>query len=724
MLRRRCRRCRKDIMAKIILPGTGLSMRDFVIDTGDEINRLVVATSKSTLKAVAKSAKAAIPKGTPVGPAIAAALTASLKDGCRICVRHGLTGKLEPKEFKRYFCSMTFHPMSAEAAITDFERHVKFVTAYGVEKSMSRSQAAALIASPDLKDRLYHLSRIFEFPIPIKKGNSIEDLEEGLHLSHVSKKHLAAKKAYYCGPDIDMDMSLQEAHECIAFIFNKFCWDEKGHPQSRDHAIARLLTPYCQGIMGFTAKSPLWIFQANRSRAGKDYCAAIAPIVFEGNAYEDAPLDQDDSENKRRITSAIISGQKFMHFANCKTDLDRCPSLEGAVTAKFWHDRIIGTSETVKMANEIIYSLSFNGNLKLSEDIANRTRRIKLFMPPDMKANGRDFPDLHGWLLKDDNRRTVIAALKALVKNWISKGKPPGSVKFTSFPEWAEVVGGIMEAADFENPCYPDDEDQINISRTWYDDICSLAEVIGTKQSGVPLPVRDIVENYVKKDSALIERLNSYTSEDSYKKELGQKLHEYSGKDLGGGMMVIIDYDDGKRRPRYSFYPIGGKKTPPASAGAAGDKPGATPGSDSASPSNGQAQRDIPETNDADRPAPTSASPSETESGNLKAEGRTEKTSTVDMENPPEAEVSTPGSHPPSQKNKSAGEASSSVGGGSPTTGSAQAEPAKANEPSKKEDRKRKKQFVWSDVKEKPRWMTAADFECLKPVQQYDPFEL
>jgi len=35
-----------------------------------------------------------------------------------------------------------------------------------------------------------------------------------------------------------------------------------------------------------------------------------------------------------------------MHFANCKVDLDKCESLEAAVTAKFWRDRLIGTSES------------------------------------------------------------------------------------------------------------------------------------------------------------------------------------------------------------------------------------------------------------------------------------------------------------------------------------------------------------------------------------------
>ena len=49
-------------------------------------------------------------------------------------------------------------------------------------------------------------------------------------------------------------------------------------------------------------------------------------------------------------------------------------------------------------------------------------------------------------------RRKVIAALAALVRHWKGlpakdRPKPP----FTSFPEWGEVVGGIMIACGLGN---------------------------------------------------------------------------------------------------------------------------------------------------------------------------------------------------------------------------------------------------------------------------------
>ena len=273
---------------------------------------------------------------------VAAAINALIEQPqsqCRVCVRHCLTGKLAAREMKDYFSCLEFHPISAPAAVTELERYVEFVTATSVTKSLSQRDASALLASPDLKDALYHLDRILEFPIPMRQSNGTISMPmEGFGFD-------GARHAFYCGKPIEPEVSLAEAKSTLEYVFREFRFDP-AHPRSRVHAIARLLTPYCQGIMGFSARSPLWVFQANRPRSGKDYCAAVAPLVFGGYAHEDAPLEKDDAENKRRITSAIISGHRFMHFANCKVDLDQCESLEAAVTAKFWRDRLIGTSES------------------------------------------------------------------------------------------------------------------------------------------------------------------------------------------------------------------------------------------------------------------------------------------------------------------------------------------------------------------------------------------
>jgi hypothetical protein len=49
----------------------------------------------------------------------------------------------------------------------------------------------------------------------------------------------------------------------------------------------------------------------------------------------------------------------------------------------------------------------------------------------------------------------VLSAIAALYRNWADKGFPPGQTPFTSYPKWAEVVGGVMVAAGLGDPCLP-----------------------------------------------------------------------------------------------------------------------------------------------------------------------------------------------------------------------------------------------------------------------------
>jgi len=53
---------------------------------------------------------------------------------------------------------------------------------------------------------------------------------------------------------------------------------------------------------------------------------------------------------------------------------------------------------------------------------------------------------LHDELRATKYRRVVVAAIAALVENWRVAGCPAGPT-FASFPEWANVVGGILQVA-------------------------------------------------------------------------------------------------------------------------------------------------------------------------------------------------------------------------------------------------------------------------------------
>jgi len=179
---------------------------------------------------------------------VAAAINALIEQPqsqCRVCVRHCLTGKLAAREMKDYFSCLEFHPISAPAAVTELERYVEFVTATSVTKSLSQRDASALLASPDLKDALYHLDRILEFPIPMRQSNgTISMPTEGFGFD-------GARHAFYCGKPIEPEVSLTEAKSTLEYVFREFRFDRHTHAQES------MPSPACSRR---TAKAS-WVFR-------------------------------------------------------------------------------------------------------------------------------------------------------------------------------------------------------------------------------------------------------------------------------------------------------------------------------------------------------------------------------------------------------------------------------------------------------------------------------
>ena len=365
---------------------------------------------------------------------------------------------------------------------------------------------------------------------------------------------------YYCHRYTDHHISFKEAETVIKELFREFPLDK----QSKTNAIARLITPYCQALMGWRKRTPLVVMTANRPRSGKDYLAMLAPIVHSHFATQDPPLE-DESEVKRRITAALISGRRFMHFANCRRDIDN-PSLEAAVTTEYWTDRIIRSSNEETVPNEIMFSLSFNGNLPMTRDIASRMLIIR-FNNPNPEANSTKYEnDLHtllSWFeppekYKKSNtficRRNVLAALDALTLHWLENDAPPGST-FTSYPEWARVVGGIVKTAGLGDPCIPDKvASMAGTIDDWEIDLLQLAAMTDPKQS---YKSRDLTANFIQTKPASFPAFIDYIAEHSTQ-SFNSELSQYLNTKLGMPLTVdtktcIVSRSARTRVPHFSF---------------------------------------------------------------------------------------------------------------------------------------------------------------------------
>ncbi len=319
-------------------------------------------------------------------------------------------------------------------------------------KSMNESDARITLLNRGFRTRLPRISRLLDVPVP-------QWSEDGGLLYPATGYD--ARFGTWLNPNAPQlrTMGISEALDLLLgeLLANPedggFWWRDQ---QARILALARIVTPFCRGLMGWK-RSPLWIFDGNREGSGKDTCSNVAYLLYSGRPVSGAPTGKDgDDELRKRITASLLSGARFFHLANMKGHIN-LPCLEAATdNTGVWEDRLLGVSKALVLSNEMEFSITAN-NATWEPDIERRCRRISLCLTPD-NVNGHKYrhPLLDLWIKR--HRDDLLSAVNAMVSHWVRQGCPHGPLAFSSFPEWGHIVGGIFHACGLSDPCQPNEE--------------------------------------------------------------------------------------------------------------------------------------------------------------------------------------------------------------------------------------------------------------------------
>lgn len=416
-----------------------------------------------------------------------------------------------------------------------------------VEKSMNQQTASIVLSSPNFQDNIKLIKRLFSVPMPIIYENELTVPKKGYDKRFSSWTDLKS-------PQINNNIELSEAKGIFKKIFGEFCFQSE---QDYTNAIAALITPFLRGLFtAFNVRTPMFCYMANRERAGKDYCAGITGLLLEGYNSEEPPISSGEhgasgmnDELRKKLVSALIAGKKRFHSANNKGKLNNAV-LEGFLTSPIYTDRILGRNETPIFDNEMDVSISGNIGMSFTADLANRARFINLFLDIE-DANQRKFnnPNLHKWVM--DNREYIISCIFSLIKNWISVGKPDGSIPFASFPEWAAICGGIMESAELGNPCVRDKINQGVSLDNETDEMKILFEYVIKKVSNKWISKDELKQIIAESDEGIFSWID--WSNKSHQTIFGQKLNKFVGRILSDIRLTVKDKSQRTQRWKYKF---------------------------------------------------------------------------------------------------------------------------------------------------------------------------
>lgn len=415
------------------------------------------------------------------------------------------------------------------------------------EKSINPQLASIILASNQLRQALPQITRIFSVPLPIMYEGQLTFPKKGYDERFSSWLPVDA-------PDIsNPNMTLAEAKNIIDEILSEFCWKSR---QDYCNALAAMLTPFLRGLLPqFNTRVPLFMYLANRERAGKDYLRGCTTILYEGMATEEPPISTNENnrsnnteELRKKLLATFINGKKMLHFANNKGYLNNA-TLEEAITGETFSDRVLGKNESMVFNNELEISMSGNIGIGFTADIANRTVFINLHLEIE-NANDRIFKNDDLWGSVKKARGLILSALYTMVRTWIDAGMPDGNKPFASFPHWAKICGGIMESCGYENPCNLSTQNTFAVGGdSDTDEMKALFELCYAKYPDKFIAKHDIID--CLQDEGICAYLN--LSERSDQIKFGNKLQKFVGRIFNDIQLIVDNPKLRSSRQNYKF---------------------------------------------------------------------------------------------------------------------------------------------------------------------------
>ena len=327
-------------------------------------------------------------------------------------------------------------------------------------------------------------------------------------------------------PDVP---SVPEAIELIDDILQDFAYVSPAHKSA---FYAALITMVCRPA--FAGPAPLFLFDANQSRAGKGLQTDCLTAICEGRRASRCDPPDDNAEMSKIITSLALSGAPYFLIDNCTEKLGGS-AIEGAITTGRWSGRILCENRRVDVALPITW-LATSNNGRLSSDMVGRTVhcRLEVGEHPELRTDFKH-PDLYDYVLK--NRRKLAMAAIAIPFHYLKSGAKQAISGWGGFEGWNDLVRASIVWAGLADP-----DTRESLREQADDDTASLMQLMeawGTQ----PMSVKEAITSDNDKMKAFITDLDAK----DVSKAIGLLLRDARHRVIGGKRFAKTNKD----RPKW-----------------------------------------------------------------------------------------------------------------------------------------------------------------------------
>lgn len=197
---------------------------------------------------------------------------------------------------------------------------------------------------------------------------------------------------------------------------------------------------------------PLFGITATTRGSGKSLLADAASLIAFGRPAARKPYSPDDDEQRKAITATALEALPAVLLDNVDRVLGGA-SLDAALTALTWSDRVLGASKTTgDLPLRTVWSATGN-NLRFGSDLARRVLPIRLAPTVENPEERTDFAhtDLLGWV-RQNRPRLAVAALTILRAYFVAERPEQPGGTWGSFEAWSALVRGSIVWTGLADP--------------------------------------------------------------------------------------------------------------------------------------------------------------------------------------------------------------------------------------------------------------------------------
>ncbi len=231
--------------------------------------------------------------------------------------------------------------------------------------------------------------------------------------------------------------------EAMRFLADEWFCDVKADYAGKCILIAAALTIIERLLL---PERPAFFITAGQRGGGKTTTANMIAIAILGRRASAAAWSPSDEERRKALLAYLGEGVPFIVWDNIPRGAAiSCPSIEKALTAETYSDRVLGVSDTRTVPATAVQMFTGN-NVAARGDLASRSLSARLTVDrPDPENREFAHPDPLAWT--EANRGKILRALYtiALGNPRLRDSKPTPAE--TRFKTWWNLVGSATEHA-------------------------------------------------------------------------------------------------------------------------------------------------------------------------------------------------------------------------------------------------------------------------------------